>query len=76
MPNLARRSLIFKEGGQLIERRVRTDASPHAGFPLEPPPQLLIVNRSHFWRLPDEAPDARLRTLTILSRRFAVSGRW
>ena len=31
--------------------------------------RLLIVDRSHFWRLLDEAPDLVRRILTILSRR-------
>jgi len=31
--------------------------------------RLLIVDRSHFWRLLDEAPDLIKRILTILSRR-------
>ena len=31
--------------------------------------RLLIVDRSHFWRLLDEAPDLVRRMLTILSRR-------
>jgi CRP/FNR family cyclic AMP-dependent transcriptional regulator len=31
--------------------------------------RLLIVDRSHFWRLLDEAPDLARRILTILSRR-------
>ena len=33
------------------------------------PLRLLIVDRSHFWRLLDEAPDLVRRILTILSRR-------
>jgi CRP/FNR family transcriptional regulator, cyclic AMP receptor protein len=33
------------------------------------PVRLLIVDRSHFWRLLDEAPDLVRRILTILSRR-------
>jgi CRP-like cAMP-binding protein len=33
------------------------------------PLRLLIVDRSHFWRLLDEAPDLVGRILTILSRR-------
>jgi CRP-like cAMP-binding protein len=31
--------------------------------------RLLIVDRSHFWRLLDETPDLVRRILTILSRR-------
>jgi hypothetical protein len=31
--------------------------------------RLLIVDRSHFWRLLDETPDLIRRILTILSRR-------
>jgi CRP/FNR family cyclic AMP-dependent transcriptional regulator len=31
--------------------------------------RLLVVDRSHFWRLLDEAPDLVRRILTILSRR-------
>ena len=31
--------------------------------------RLLVVDRSHFWRLLDEAPDLVSRILTILSRR-------
>src|SRR6266849_3269193 len=31
--------------------------------------RLLIVDRSHFWRLLDETPDLIRRMLTILSRR-------
>ena len=33
------------------------------------PVRLLIVDRSHFWRLLDETPDLVRRILTILSRR-------
>jgi CRP/FNR family transcriptional regulator/CRP/FNR family cyclic AMP-dependent transcriptional regulator len=33
------------------------------------PLRLMIVDRSHFWRLLDEAPDLVRRILTILSRR-------
>src|SRR5574342_159452 len=33
------------------------------------PVRLLIVDRSHFWRLLDETPDLVRRMLTILSRR-------
>jgi len=31
--------------------------------------RLLVVDRSHFWRLLDETPDLIRRMLTILSRR-------
>jgi len=31
--------------------------------------RLLVVDRAHFWRLLDEAPDLIRRILTILSRR-------
>ena len=31
--------------------------------------RLLVVDRSHFWRLLEETPDLSTRILTILSRR-------
>jgi CRP-like cAMP-binding protein len=31
--------------------------------------RLLVVDRSHFWRVLDETPDLSRRMLTILSRR-------
>ena len=55
--------------GEFFGEMSLLDGEPRSATIVATTDLLLVVDRSHFWRLLDETPDLIRRMLTILSRR-------